>query len=102
MIVGTLTALQPFLDLGRQSEKLEAAGKGWGKLAREIEERIIRIETTQIDPEDQLNILDDVVHKMNALQDFSPTIGPKEYGKAKEKLEQKQPQVVSNRLPLGA
>jgi hypothetical protein len=102
LIVGTLTALQPFLDLGRQSEKLEAAGKGWGKLAREIEERIIRIETTQIDPEDQLNILDDVVHKMNALQDFSPTIGPKEYGKAKEKLEQKQPQVVSNRLPLGA
>jgi hypothetical protein len=108
LIVGTLTALQTFLDLGRQSEKLEAAGKGWGKLAREIEEQIIRIETTQIDPEDQLQILDDVVKKMNSLQDFSPTIGPKEYGNAKEKLEQKRPEftkehtkVKSNQIPLG-
>lgn len=93
LIVGALTALQTFLDLGRYSEKLEAAGKGWGKLAREIEEQIVRIETTQIDPEDQLNILDDVVQKMNALQDFSPTIGPVEYEKAKEKLEQKHKEV---------
>ncbi len=90
LIVGALTALQTFLDLGRQSEKLEAAGKGWGKLAREIEEQIIRLETTQIDPEDQLKILEDVVQKMNALQDFSPTISPKEYKKAKKKLEQKR------------
>jgi hypothetical protein len=93
LIIGTLTALQTFLDLGRQSEKLEAAGKGWGKLAREIEKQIIRLETTQIDPEDELNILDDVVQQMNALQEFSPTIGPKEYEKAKRKLEQ-EPQAV--------
>jgi hypothetical protein len=108
LIVGTLTALQTFLDLGRQSEKLEAAGKGWGKLAREIEEQIIHIETTQIDPEDQLKMLDELIQKMNALQDFSPTIGPKEYGNAKKRLEQKRPeltrestQVTSNQIPLG-
>jgi hypothetical protein len=92
LIVGALTALQTFLDLGRQSEKLEAAGKGWGKLAREIEEQIVRIETIQIDPEEQLKILGDVIQKMNALQDFSPTMSPKEYEKAKKKLKQKRPE----------
>jgi hypothetical protein len=92
LIVGTLTALQTFLDLGRQSEKFEAAGKGWGKLAREIDEQIIRIETTQIDPEEQLKILGDVIQKMNALQDFSPTMSPKEYEKAKQKLKHKRPE----------
>ncbi len=109
LIVGAFTALQTFLDLGRQSEKLEAAGKGWGKLARGIEEQIVRLETTQIDPDDQLQILDDVVQKMNALQDFSPTIGPKEYEKAKDELEQKRQEfsggpaeVASGQLPLSA
>ena len=93
LIVGTLTALQTFLDLGRQSEKLEAAGKGWGKLAREIEEQIICIQATSIDPEDQLKILDAMVQKMNALQDFSPTMCPKEYENAKRKLGQETHEV---------
>jgi len=72
---------------------LEAAGKGWGKLAREIEEQIICIQATSIDPEDQLKILDAMVQKMNALQDFSPTMGPKEYENAKRKLGQETHEV---------
>jgi hypothetical protein len=53
-------------------------------------------------------MLDELIQKMNALQDFSPTIGPKEYGNAKKRLEQKRPeltrestQVTSNQIPLG-
>jgi len=100
LIVGALTALQTFLDLGRRSEKYEAAGKGWGKLAREIEEQIIRMKTTQIAPEDQLKIVDDVIQKMNALQDFSPTIGPRKYEKAKENLEQKHQEASGERTQI--
>ncbi len=87
LIVGALTALQTFLDLSRQSEKLEAAGKEWGKLSRKIDQQLWVISFTDSDPQVQFKILKDVIEEMNAIEDLSPTIPSPVYEKAKQALE---------------
>jgi len=87
LLVGVLAALQTFLDLGRRSEKFEAAGKGWGKLARKIGEEKWAITFTKADEETQKQILNKIIEDMNALEDFCPIIPIRIYKQAEKELE---------------
>jgi hypothetical protein len=86
LLVGGLTALQTFLDLGSEREKRESAGKKWGKLSRQIEHRILQIDTTDLDLQTQIKILEEIIQNMNEIEDFSPALGHQEYQNAIKKL----------------
>ena len=89
--VAALSALQTFFNFGGQSEKLQAAGAGWGGVARKIEQEENSLAILEPDDKALVSILDEITDLMNKQENSSSPLGIKLYAQSKERLSANSP-----------